>query len=70
MDNNFEKGEIVRFISAKLPPIHYAVCIGDGYIVHYNNTSNNSKLNKVKIIKEKLKDYTTRSNIKIIHVHV
>ena len=65
MDNNFEMGDILRFTSAKLPPIHYAVYIGDGYIVHYNNTLRGKTINifsknKAQIMKETLKHYKKR----------
>ena len=59
MDNNFEKGDILQFRSL-LPPKHYAVSIGGGYIVHYNKLN---ILSKVKIIKETLEDYKARSNL-------
>ena len=38
MDDNFEIGDILRFTTNnKVPPFHYAVYIGDGNIVHFNN---------------------------------
>ena len=64
MDNNFEMGDILRFTSAKVPPLHYAVYIGDGNIVHYNNTRGKTvnifSKNKAKIMKETLEDYKAR----------
>ena len=59
MDNNFEKGDILRFFSFKFPPLHYAVYIGDGDIVHYNNQDGKNK-NKAEIMKEPLEDYKKR----------
>ena len=65
MDKNFEKGDILRYASFKLPPFHYAVYIGDGYIVHYNNTLSGKSINifsknKATIMKETLEEYKAR----------
>ena len=52
----FQTGDILRFRSV---PLHYAVYIGDGEIVHYNKLHN--KLHgKVCVIREKLRDYKKR----------
>ena len=65
MDNNFEIGDILRFTSVKVPPLHYAVYIGDGNIVHYNNNTRGKTVNifsksKAKIMKETLEEYRAR----------
>lgn len=61
MGNNtsqFETGDILRFTSF---PLHYAVYIGDGEIVHYNKRPDgNFFVAHVCIIKEKLTDYMKR----------
>ena len=50
--SKFKVGDILRFSSV---PIHYAVYIGDGEIVHYNE-----KDGFIGIIREKLEDYLKR----------
>ena len=50
--SQFEVGDILRFLSV---PIHYAVYIGDGEVVHYSE-----KKGFTGIIREKLEDYVKR----------
>ena len=66
MSENFEMGDILRFLSFKFLFVHYAVYIGDGDIVHYNNTRNGKIMNifsrnKAEIMQETLEDYKARS---------
>lgn len=51
-EEEFQTGDILRFRSV---PLHYAVYIGNGEIVHYNKLHG-----KICIIREKLKDYKKR----------
>ena len=53
MSDNLKKGDIIRFTSL---PLHYAVYIGDGYIVHYNKRDDE----KLSIMKEPLEEYIKR----------
>ena len=52
---DFSCGDIIRFNSA---PLHYAVYIGDGEIVHYNKDE--LLTGSVSIMRETLREYERR----------
>ena len=56
----FEVGDIIRYTSI---PLHYAVYIGNGEIVHYNKRPKDDRVvkGKVGIVKETMKSYKKRS---------
>ena len=54
-DFQFETGDILRFTPV---PLHYAVYIGDGEIVHYNKPEGN--WTKACILRETLEHYMER----------
>ena len=61
-NDEFNIGDILRFTSV---PLHYAVYIGDGEIVHYNK-----KDATIGIIHEKLADYKRRLRKLIMHLYI